>query len=61
MVGQRAVYPNVRVSAKAVRLLHRVLTRLLAGLWLLPLFGHCANAADSEALGKPLEWEAHSN
>ena len=55
MVGQHAVYPNVRVSAEAVRLPHHALTCLLAGLWLLTLFGHCAIAADPEAFGKPLE------
>lgn len=49
---RHAVYPNVRVSAKAVGLLHRTLTCLC----LLPLFGHGANAAESEAFGQPLEW-----
>ena len=56
MVGQHAVYPVGRVSSETVRSTRRALISLLAGLWLLLLFGRCANAVDIELPGGLLEF-----
>ena len=57
MVGQHMVYPTGRMSRAIARASRHALISLLGGLWLLLLMGRCANAADLEASGGPLEFE----
>jgi len=56
MVAQHAVHPTGRMSWAIARASRHARISLLGGLWLLWLIGRCANAADLEPPGGPLEF-----